>query len=59
MLERAHSAILIEKNIAILNSQTITARVTKGEVLPNCAVMRVNYFYKKVNLVQLKIFTKK
>jgi hypothetical protein len=58
-LERARSATLTEENVAVLNSQTVAARVTRGEVPPDRAIMRVNHLRKEVDLAQLEIFAKK
>ena len=51
MLKRARSASLIKENVATLNSQTVAARVLKGEVLLNCVVIRVNRLCKEINFV--------
>ena len=51
MLKRAHSTSLIEKDITILNSQTMAARVSRGEIPPDYTVIRVNHLYKEVNFV--------
>ncbi len=59
MLERARSATLTEEDVAILNSQTVAARVARGEDPPDRAVIRVNQLREDVNLTQLEIFATK
>jgi hypothetical protein len=59
MLERARSATMTEEDVAILNSQTVAARVARGEVPPDRAIIRVNQLREDVNLTQLEIFAKK
>jgi hypothetical protein len=59
MLERARSAAMTEEDVAILNSQTVAARVARGEVPPDRAVVRVNQLREDVNLTQLEIFARK
>ena len=59
MLEQVRSTGLIEEDIAILNSQTIAARILREEVLLDYIVIRVNCLYKEVNLIQLETFAKK
>ena len=56
MLERARSITLTEEDVAILNSQTVAARVARGEDPPDRAVIRVNQLREDVNLTQLEIF---
>jgi hypothetical protein len=59
MLERARSATLTEADVAILNAQTIAARVARGEDPPDRAVIRVNQLREDVNLTQLETFATK
>lgn len=59
MLERARSATLIEEDVAILNSQTVAARVARGEDPLDQAVIRINQLREDVNLTQLEIFATK
>ena len=59
ILERARSATMTEEDVAILNSQTVAARVARGEDPPDRAVIRVNQLREDVNLTQLEIFAKK
>jgi PIF1-like helicase len=59
MLERARSATLTEEDVATLNSQTVAARLARGEEPPDRAVIRVNQLREDVNLTQLEIFAKK
>jgi hypothetical protein len=59
ILERAHSATMTEEDVATLNSQTVAARVARGEVLLDQAVIWVNQLHKDVNLTQLEIFARK
>jgi hypothetical protein len=42
MLERARSVTLTEKDVAILNFQTVAARVVRGEDPPDWAIIRIN-----------------
>ena len=51
MLEWVCSTSLIEEDVAILNSQTVAARVLKREILLNCTVIRVNCLCKEVNFI--------
>jgi hypothetical protein len=59
MLERARSTTLTEEDVTILNSQTVAARVARGEVPPDRAVIRINQLREDVNLTQLEIFATK
>ncbi len=59
ILDRARSATLTEEDVAILNSQTVAARVARGEVPPDRAVIRVNQLREDVNLTQLESFATK
>jgi len=59
ILDRARSATLTEEDVATLNSQTMAARVARGEVPPNRAVIRVNQLHEEVNLTQLEGFATK
>jgi hypothetical protein len=59
MLERARSATLTKEDVAILNNQTVAARVARGEDPPDRAVIRINQLREDVNLTQLEIFAKK
>jgi hypothetical protein len=59
LVERARSAALTEENVAILNSQTVTATVAKGDIPPDRAVIRVNQLREDVNLTQLETFAAK
>jgi hypothetical protein len=59
MLERARSATLTEEDVAILNSQTVAARVARGEDPPDRAIIRINQLREDINLTQLEIFAKK
>jgi hypothetical protein len=59
MLERARSATLTEEDVAILNFQTVAARVARGEDPPDRAIIRINQLREDVNLTQLEIFAKK
>ncbi len=59
LLERARSAVLTEEDIAILNSQTVAARVGRGEFPPDRAVIRVNQLREDANLTQLERFAEK
>jgi hypothetical protein len=56
MLERARSATLTEEDVAVLNSQTVAAKMARGEVPPDRSVIRVNRLREQVNLQQLEIF---
>jgi hypothetical protein len=56
ILERARSVTLTEEDIAILNSQTVAARVARGEDPLDRAVIRVNQLREDANLTQLEIF---
>jgi hypothetical protein len=59
ILERVRSANMTEEDVAILNSQTVVARVARGEDPPDRAIIRVNQVREDVNLTQLEIFAKK
>jgi hypothetical protein len=59
ILERARTASMTEEDVAILNSQTVAARVARGEDPPDRAVIRINQLREDVNLTQLEIFAKK
>ena len=59
MLERARSATLTEEDVVILNSQTVDARVARGEEPPDRAIIRVNQLREDVNLTQLENFATK
>ena len=59
ILERARTALMTEEDVAILNSQTVAARVARGEDPPDRAVIRINQLREDVNLTQLEIFAKK
>ena len=59
ILDRARSATLIEEDVTILNSQTVAARVVRGEVPLDQVVIRVNQLRENVNLTQLEIFATK
>ena len=59
LVERARSATLTEQDVATLNSQTLAARVAKGENPPDRAIIRVNQLREDVNLTQLETFAKK
>ncbi|CZR69862.1 uncharacterized protein PAC_19762 [Phialocephala subalpina] len=59
ILDRARSATLTEEDVATLNSQTVAARVARGEVPPNRAVIQVNQLREDVNLTQLESFATK
>jgi hypothetical protein len=59
MLDRARSATLTEEDVTILNSQTVAARVARGEDPPDRAIIRVNQLREDVNLTQLEIFATK
>lgn len=59
ILERARSATMTEEDVATLNSQTVAARLARGEVPPDRAVIRMNQLREDVNLTQLEIFAKK
>ena len=59
LAERARSATLTEQDVATLNSQTVAARVARGEDPPDRAIIRVNRLREDVNLTQLETFAKK
>jgi len=59
MLQRARSGALTEDDVAVLNSQTVDARLARGEVPPDRAVVRINKLREEVNIKQLEVFAKK
>lgn len=58
MLERARSGKLTEEDVTTLNSQTVSARLARGEVPPQRAIVRVNQLRESVNLTQLEMFAR-
>jgi hypothetical protein len=59
ILRRAQSAALTEDDVAVLNSQTVDARLERGEMPPDRAIVRVNKLREKVNGTQLEVFARK
>jgi hypothetical protein len=55
-LERARSASLTEEDVATLNSQTVAARIARGEDPLDRAVIRINQLREDVNLAQHETF---